>query len=56
MGLVASHISPFTFAAITFLARPSLIDFAISMELVPSGYSFAAPSGNVIFIMPDIFL
>jgi hypothetical protein len=51
MGLVASQTSPFTFAAITFLASPSLIDFAISSELIPSGYSRTAPSGNVIFIM-----
>src|ERR1700748_2450260 len=56
MGRVASHISPLTFEAITFLASPSLIDFAISRELIPSGYSLTAPSGNVIFIMPDIFL
>jgi hypothetical protein len=50
-GREESHTSPFTLAAITFLASPSLIDRAISWELVPSGYSRTAPSGNVIFIM-----
>jgi hypothetical protein len=40
----------------TFLARPSLIDLAISREFVPSGYSRTAPSGNVILIMKRPFL
>src|SRR5437868_6105675 len=52
IGLVASQVSPFTFAAITFLARPSLIDFAISNAVTPSSYCLTAPSGNVILIMP----
>src|SRR5690606_16939064 len=51
IGRVASHTFPLTCAASTLRARPSLIDFAISSELVPAGYSLTDPSGNVIFII-----
>ena len=51
MGRVASHTSPFTFAANTFRANPSLIDFAISNAELPAAYSLMAPSGKVIFII-----
>src|ERR1043165_3528268 len=51
MGPVASHTSPFTFAANTFRANPSLIDFAISKPVVPSLYSRTFPSGKVILII-----
>jgi hypothetical protein len=51
MGLDASHTSPLILAANTFLASPSLIDFATSIAEVPFGYSLTEPSGNVICIM-----
>jgi hypothetical protein len=51
MGRVASHTSPFTLAANTFRANPSLIDFAISNPVVPSLYSRTFPSGKVILII-----
>jgi hypothetical protein len=51
MGRVASHTCPFTFAANTFRANHSLIDFAISKLVDPSWYSRTFPSGKVILII-----
>ena len=50
-GRVKSQTSPFTLAASTFLANPSLILFATSHEVVPLSYSLTLLSGKVIFIM-----
>jgi hypothetical protein len=33
------------------LAKPSLIDFAMAIGVVPASNCFIAPSGNVIFII-----
>jgi hypothetical protein len=38
IGRVASMVFPFTLAAMIFLAKPSLIDFAISKAVTPSSY------------------
>jgi hypothetical protein len=46
---------PLTPAAITFLANPSDIDFAMSIAVVPSAYCLTAPSGNVILIIKRSF-
>ena len=51
MGLVLSQTSPFTEAANTFLASPSLIDFAIPSAEMPASYCLTAPSGNFILII-----
>jgi hypothetical protein len=51
MGLEASTTSLFTLAANTFLAKPSLMDFAMSIAEIPCWYSLTVPSGNVILIM-----
>src|SRR6186713_1872794 len=51
IGRVASQISPLTLAASTLRANPSLMDLAMSIEVVPSAYSLTEPSGSVIFIM-----
>src|SRR6478672_3762138 len=51
IGLVRSHTSPLTSAAIIFLASPSLIFFAMSNAVDPSSYCLTAPSGKVIFIV-----
>ncbi|OQA06337.1 MAG: hypothetical protein BWY67_01976 [Bacteroidetes bacterium ADurb.Bin397] len=49
-----SHTTPLTFAAKTFLAKPSLILFATSIEVVPLGYSLTLPSGKVILIIVNL--
>src|ERR1700733_540015 len=51
MGRVASHTCPFTLAANTFLANPSLMDLATSNAVTPFSYSLMAPSGKVILII-----
>lgn len=48
MGRDESQVSPFTFAASTLRASPSLMLLAISCELVPFGYSLTFLSGKVI--------
>jgi hypothetical protein len=48
---VASHTWPFTCAASTFLANPSLMDLAISNAVTPFAYSLIDPSGKVILII-----
>src|SRR5450759_4680699 len=51
IGLMRSHISPFTVAAYTSLANLGLICSATSRLLIPLLYSLADPSGKVIFII-----
>src|SRR3954466_6622278 len=51
IGRVASHTSPFTLAASTFLAKPSEMDCAICSAVVPFAYSRTEPSGRVILII-----
>ena len=51
IGRVASHVSPLTPTATTYFANLLLILSAISKPVIPSLYSFFAPSGNVIFII-----
>ena len=51
IGLVLSQTSPFTDAAKTFLASPSLMDLAIPSAEIPASYCLTAPSGNFIFII-----
>src|SRR6478672_2317110 len=54
MGRMASHTCPLISAASTFLARPSEMDLATSIALLPFGYCRMEPSGKVIFICPLI--
>ena len=51
MARVASQTCPFTLAASTFLANPSLMDLAISSAETPLSYWRIAPSGNVTLII-----
>src|SRR5664280_842647 len=51
IGLERSHTSPLTSAARIFLAKPSLIFFAMSKPVDPCSYCLTAPSGKVIFII-----
>src|SRR6185436_10134491 len=51
IGLDRSQTWPLTPAAITFLANPSDIDFAISIAVAPFSYCLTMPSGNVILII-----
>jgi len=51
MGNVALTTLPFTLAANTLWARPSLISRAISKAVLPCAICFTEPSGNVIFII-----
>src|SRR3954467_12744483 len=48
---LASQTSPSTSAANTFLAKPSEIDSAICIEVVPCSYARTEPSGSVILII-----
>jgi hypothetical protein len=50
IGRLASQTCPFTLAAKTFLANPSLMERAMSSPLVPAGNGFIVPSGRVISI------
>src|SRR5690606_2967315 len=50
MGRDASQISPFTSAANTLRAKPSEMDWAISIADVPCAYCRTEPSGRVMFI------
>src|SRR5664279_1376103 len=63
IGLERSQTSPLISAARIFLAKPSLIFFAMSKAVYPCSYCFTAPSRKVIFItrttlikVPLIFL
>jgi hypothetical protein len=51
---MASCTELFTFAANTFLARPSEILLATSNAVLPTGYSRCEPSGRVTLIIPSI--
>jgi hypothetical protein len=51
IALERSQTSPFTSAANTLRAKPSLIDFAMSNADEPDSYERTAPSGNVMFIL-----
>src|SRR5689334_15536838 len=55
IGRVRSHTCPLIRAASTLRARPSLIDFAISIAVTPSLYSLVFPSGKVILIIRECF-
>ena len=46
-----SQTSPFTLAAKTLRANPSLIDLAISKDVTPGSNCLIAPSGKVTLII-----
>jgi hypothetical protein len=48
---VASQTSPFTLAATTLRAKPSLILFATPSAVVPASYCLTDPSGKVMLII-----